>query len=69
MSTIAVTCRSCGNDFEPRRAAIAAGPWHACPSCRGAPDRKVSGGLKAVSSASAGHTALRDPANETDPRS
>jgi len=69
MSTIAVTCRSCGNDFEPRRAAIAAGPWHACPSCRGAPDRKVSRDLEADSSASEGHTALRNRANETDPRS
>ena len=69
MSTIAVTCRSSGNDLEPRRGAIAAGPWHACPSCRGAPDRKVSGDLEADSSASEGHTALRNRANETDPRS
>jgi hypothetical protein len=35
MSTIAVDCRRCGQEFEPGREAIVAGTWRLCPACRG----------------------------------
>ena len=34
--TIATTCRSCGQEFEPSHEAIVAGAWHMCPACRDA---------------------------------
>ncbi len=45
MPTIAVTCRSCGNDFEPSDDDIRTGHWHTCPACRGDPDPQVSSDL------------------------
>lgn len=44
-ATIAVTCQSCGNEFEPTTGADRPGHWHTCPLLRGDPDRKVSGDL------------------------
>lgn len=36
--SLIVTCRTCGRDYEPDRAAIIAGLWRDCPECRPPPD-------------------------------
>ena len=37
MTAATTTCRRCGVEFEPDRAAILAGAWRLCPDCRDAP--------------------------------
>ena len=34
MIDVTVTCRSCGIEHEPDRAAFTRGTWRTCPSCR-----------------------------------
>ncbi len=37
MSTIDITCPTCGKPFTPTTADIRRGAWRVCPSCRAGP--------------------------------
>ncbi len=60
MPTIAITCRSCGNEFQPSGDDIRAGHWHTCPRCRGEPGEQASGDQEADPTRDHGQPAARN---------